>query len=113
MLAIISACSDGSKDENTKKFEVWTKESVGVILRAYEPSSPYLRGSLENTNAYPVRIRKVWQFQGETTKSVDLLEPGEKLSINKLSHQHGFYIYTKDGVMIGWISGDDPEDDEE
>jgi len=74
--------------------------SEGVVLHGPK------EGRLENTNEFPVRIRRVWQFHGERTLSINSLRAGATLEIGYVSHQHGFYIYTMDGVLVGWLSGD-------
>ena len=82
-----------------------SKSTEGVVLHGcYEGMA-----RLENTNDYSVRIRRVWQAQGETTRSIDRLEPGGELTLTTISSQDGFYIYTMDGVMVGWFTGSCPK----
>lgn len=72
-------------------------ESAGVVIHGY--TSP---GWIQNTNPFPVRIKQVWIFRGETTQWIDVFQSGDKQP-QYISHQHGFYIYSLDGVEIGWI----------
>jgi hypothetical protein len=81
-----------------------SKSSEGVVLYGCNSSS----GWIENTNKYAVRIRHVWQFNGETTLWINRIEPGERLQIGDAGAQNGFYIYTMDGVMVGWFTGSCP-----
>lgn len=71
--------------------------SVGVIVHGY--TSP---GWIQNNNSYPVRIKRVWIFRGETTEWINVFQPGEK-RLQYISHQHGFHIYLLDGTEVGWI----------
>lgn len=93
---LLAACSFKPCEERPENFN---SESVaaGVVVHGY--ASP---GWIQNTNSYPVRIKQVWIFHGEATKWIDAFQPGEKRQ-QYISHQHGFHIYTLDGVEIGWI----------
>ncbi|HAM88450.1 MAG: hypothetical protein US83_C0004G0065 [Candidatus Falkowbacteria bacterium GW2011_GWC2_38_22] len=61
---------------------------------------------IENTNSFPIRIRVV-KFSGldvgEETLSISRLEPKEKRNFGKTIFTRGYYIYTIDGIMIGWL----------
>lgn len=59
-------------------------------------------GWIENGNSFPVRVKGVWIFQGETTQWITEFAPGERQPMF-VSHQNGFHVYTLDGVEIGWI----------
>lgn len=96
LLTLMMGCSDGTSTQLPKQ------TSEGVILYGCNGSD----GLLENTNPYPVRVRRVWQGSyGEKTESIDMLAPGAKLSRNEVRPSQGFYIYTMDGAMVGWIKG--------
>lgn len=82
--------------------------SNGVMLRGCGDDWSISNGLIQNLNKYPVRIRRVRQGRGEFTEAIDLLDPRAKLSIREITNQHGFYIYTIDGVMVGWLSGKCP-----
>lgn len=64
---------------------------------------------IENTNNYPVRIRRVWQSGvGEKTKWVYYLEPYKRLDIKTVFSFDGFYIYSAEefsSPLVGFISG--------
>ncbi len=108
ILTMTSACSEKNNCESLPTAKIWVKTSEGVVLHGCGSGS-IENAWLENTNPYPVRIRQVWQAGGETTISISLLKQGTKLNLSSLRHQHGFYIYTIDGIMVGWLSGDCPE----
>jgi hypothetical protein len=93
---LLSACDMRNAED---KPENYNSESVeaGVIVHGY--TSP---GWIQNTNPYPVRVKEVWIFDGETTDWVETLQPGEKIP-SYISHQNGFHIYTMDGIEVGWI----------
>ena len=57
---------------------------------------------LTNNNKFPVTIRQVWQFEGETTQWVEVLQPDQSKPI-KRNTQHGYYIY-KNEELIGFIN---------
>ena len=81
------------------------QESAGVMLYGCAWSACASGGWLENTNPYPVRIHGIWQDRGEETRFLSLLGPGEKLSLDGICRQHGFYVPTLDGVLVGWLNG--------
>jgi hypothetical protein len=62
---------------------------------------------LENVTGHPMRVRRVYQGYGELTLAFDRLEPGAKLPVRYVNSR-GFYIYTLDGLMVGFILGDCP-----
>src|SRR3989344_9576628 len=81
-----------------------TVSSEGVVLHSTENG-----GWLENTNAYPIRVRHVRWVSAEITQSINRIGPGAKLSFKIYNNrQYGFYIYTIDGVLVGWIRGEPP-----
>lgn len=80
-----------------------TVEEAGIIVEGFNRSMGYKpNGSITNMNNFPVRIRQVWIFKGETTQWVKVFEPYET-KIQSISYQHGWHIYTLDGIEIGWL----------
>lgn len=106
LLATMMGYSDRTSANAVTSTVLPTQTSEGVVLHGCTQQE---KGWIENTNSYPVRVRRVWQYYGERTESINRLEPGAKLMLDKISHQHGFYIYTMDGVLVGWISGECPK----
>src|SRR3989344_696157 len=96
---LLIACDSTSVKPGRERPENLSSESVsaGVIIHGY--TSP---GWIQNTNSFPVRIKQVWIFRGETTDWLDVFQPGEKRP-QYISHQHGFHIYSLEGAEIGWI----------
>jgi|GEM_PF-5670042 len=96
---IIGMLVFGDNTPSEKRPENLNSESVsaGVIVHGF--CSP---GWIKNVNPFPVRVKQVWIFQGETTKWVEVLQPNEEIPLY-VSHQHGFHVYSLDGVEIGWI----------
>ncbi len=106
LFLIIYSASLGEADD-TSSFGAsdvqFTRTSEGVILHF---SSTDCGAWLENTNTFPVRIRRVYQGEGETTQSITLVAPSQKIEVGSVGFQDGFYVYTMDGVMVGWLSFD-------
>lgn len=71
--------------------------SAGVVLYGWASD-----GWIKNTKDFPVRIKQVWIFRGETTEWIEVFEPGQ-IRHQFISHQHGFHIYNTNGVEIGWL----------
>lgn len=66
-------------------------------------------GSINNKNDFPIIVRSVWQFRGETTQWVKELRPNESITIIKSDPQDAFYIYNKKtGRLIGFIKHTGP-----
>lgn len=98
ILAIILSNCDGFKQpENKPSYYNAESSSGGIVVHGY-----CVDGWIKNTNDFPVRVKNVWQFRGETTKWIHTFQPGE-IKRQYISHQHGFYILTLDGIEIGWI----------
>jgi hypothetical protein len=95
-----------SEDAATRTNSSTVQTSEGVVLHGCGSGS----GWIQNTNVYPVRVRRVWRFRGEGTQSINQLAPGAKYVLSRISYRHGFYIYLMDGVLVGWISGECPEE---
>ena len=106
LLTTTMGCSDRTSANAVISTVLPTQTSEGVVLHGCTQQK---QGWIENTNSYPVRVRRVWQYSGERTKSIDRLELDAKLTLDKISHQDGFYIYMMDGVLVGWISGECPK----
>lgn len=79
------------------KIETSETKNSGVIVHGWESD-----GWIENTNDFPVRIKEVWIYRGETTVWINIFLPNQKIE-QFISQQHGFHIYTLDGIEIGWI----------
>ncbi|MDA2936461.1 hypothetical protein MYX06_04555 [Patescibacteria group bacterium AH-259-L05] len=107
LFMFMTGCSDSNA---TPREEFSSRTSEGVILYGCDRTSS---AWFENTNAHLVRIRRVIQShnpgQGEHTKAIYRLEPGEKFTLDYISHDDGFYIYREDGVLVGWLDGDCPK----
>jgi len=89
-----------------------TQTSGGVVLHGCSFQDFTVDGWIENTRAWPVRIRQIIQDDrqyGEKTQSMYLLSSGEKLKIKDINSQLGFYIYSNEGGLVGWISGRCPK----
>jgi len=71
--------------------------NAGITVHGY-----CKKGWIRNDNDFPVRIKQVWIFKGETTQWIKIFQPGE-IYHQYISHQHGWHVYTIDGVEIGWI----------
>lgn len=82
--------------EGENRVDKW--EAAGVVI--------YRDGWMENTNDFPVRIKQVWRFHGETAMKFRVLQPKQRVG-QSIHHQYGFYILTMDGVEIGFIHSDD------
>lgn len=107
LFAFMTGCSDGTDGATTPPAKFQSLTSEGVVLYRNRGAGD---GWIENTNAYPVRIQRVWQENdwsrfGELTEAIDRLDAGEKLILSRLRYKHGFYIYTMDGALVGWLSG--------
>lgn len=81
------------------------ERSEGVELYTCYMGNLQVKGWIKNTNKFSVRIQQVSiaKQSGETTKSIDLLKPNAKLIINDSAIYRGLYIYTAEGIKIGWI----------
>lgn len=73
-------------------------KSAGVVVHGYESA-----GWIQNTNTFPVRIKRVTVDRGESTKWIEVFAPGDKKQMCFVSAWSGFHIHTLDGVEIGWI----------
>lgn len=71
-------------------------ESNGVIIHGCSAL-----GWISNTNSYPVTIKQVWIFRGETTEKIMKLNPN-KIIEQWIDYQHGFYLY-KDNQLLDFI----------
>lgn len=93
---IFTGCSE--KDPSALPMQT----SEGVVFHG---SREERNSWVENTNDFPVRIifvhRNHWGI--EAIISINTLKPGTKLEPPKSCYT-GLYIYTIDGVLIGWIS---------
>lgn len=72
---------------------------AGVVVTGLGPKS-----TVENTNDFPVRIKKV-QISGtigEVPVWLKLFNPGDKIEDN-IWKGNAFYIYSTNGVLIGLI----------
>lgn len=79
-------------------------ENAGVVMTCQCDGYIYGRCCLlENTNAFPARIREISlvQWFGEATEDMYTLEPGQQRQ-GLLLH-HSFYIYSLDGINIGFL----------
>ncbi|MFA5070099.1 MAG: hypothetical protein WC528_02355 [Patescibacteria group bacterium] len=96
LLLLTNSCQvkPASKDPEFLNSE---SAAAGIVVHGYCTS-----GWIKNTNSYPVRIKEVWIFKGETTDWIDVFQPGEQRP-QYISGQHGFHIYTLDGIEVGWI----------
>jgi len=69
-------------------------ESQGIVLLGGCLGQP---ASLVNTNSEVMRVKLVRQGSGtgfgESTISIDFLDPGEKKLFSELTSNHRFYIY--------------------
>lgn len=95
VLGLIGGC--GTPKAETPEFYDAESVSAGVLVHGYCGG-----GWIKNTNDFPVRVKRVWISKGESTQSIDVLAPGEVHSLF-VSHRHGFYVTTLDGVEIAWI----------
>lgn len=78
-------------------------ESEGVVLHGHLTTNGG-SGWIENTNNFPVRIRQVrWTGHGDETEWMEFFEPMRERSIAYIDDQMQFYIYTKEGGLIGFI----------
>ncbi len=83
----------------------YAKLSGGVTLHAtWPPKSESCW--IENGNGDSVCVRHVWMFRGETTLGYLTLAPTQRVYLDQVSHQDGFYIESMDGRRLGWMSGD-------
>lgn len=100
LMLAFTGCSDGAD------ITPQTQASEGVVLYGCSNGWSNTKNAfLENTNSYPVRVRSVRQGPGEITLSIDRLEPGVQFILMKgITEYNGFYIYTMDGALVGWIS---------
>lgn len=100
---MVVGCGSGNNVDGAAAPMVITSE--GVELYIYKSGSE-INMRILNTNNYPVRIRHVIQYRGESTRSINLLEPDAEVSFRESSyfcHLSGFYVYAMDGILIGWI----------
>lgn len=80
-----------SKHSNAKS------SSEGVVVHGYDR-----HGRIENTNNFPVRVKKVWQFRGEETKWIKILNPGQSIP-DFVGHRNGYYIFSISGQELGFV----------
>jgi len=84
----------------TRRPTLWKKH--GVLIKETSVG----KGYIQNLNPFTIRVKKVWIFKGESTDSINLLKTREKQQLSFISHQHGFYFYTLDGIEFGYINTD-------
>lgn len=104
---LVSALLASGCDEKKARLEHEKTEqfSEGVrLVGCLESNTEKTFGILSNGNPFSVRIREVKQYRGEMTRKIFVLPSGKTIRLDSLSPVSGFYIYTMDGVMIGWIS---------
>jgi len=99
LIVLLSGCNTMRNSKENRKVE---SASNGVVVRGYCAD-----GWVQNNNKFPVRIKCIWQFKGETTKWIKVLQPGDYFE-QYMSHQHAFYIYTLKGTELGFILVDKP-----
>jgi hypothetical protein len=90
----LSCCCGG----NSSDYQYVVNQDAGVMVRGY-----CCDGYIQNLNDFPVIIKQVWQFRGETTQWIRKFNPGFRKN-QYISHQHGFYITDMDGKEIGFIN---------
>lgn len=101
-ILLLSGCDEKEKHlkhQNTEQF------SEGILLVGCSTShDEHTKGILTNTTMLSVRIREVAQGHGEKTQTIFVLPSGKTIQIDNVYTNGGIYIYTMDGVMVGWIS---------
>lgn len=90
--------------------ESTVQTSGGVVLYGCNSGgiSENVSGRISNTNAFPVRIRQVVQYNSEKTRSMYQIEPGTNHQLAFIYVEQAFYIYTMDGGLVGYISSECP-----
>ncbi len=102
--------SDSAQEKETERaaYRNWKSdvEMNGCAL----PKGPVYRVVLKNENSFPVRIRRVEQgLAGERTDLMSLVAPHDQLEFVDTNAGHAFYIYTKEGGLIGFMRAACPE----
>ncbi len=97
VLSIVFAACDTTPAE--KRPENLNSESMSAGVVAHGFTSP---GWIQNQNMFPVMIKQVWLFHGESTQWVKVFQPGEK-QFQYINHQYGYHISSVGGNEIGWI----------
>ena len=101
IVVLLIGCEDeGRLAEYHKKCKEVTTESAGVVVKGYN-----IRGSIHNTNEFPVRIKCVIVNDArasETTDWVQVYDPNQCKPENIFT-MSGYYISDMNGVEIGWI----------
>lgn len=80
---------DGNALSQAAGVDVWGSTGVGEVY---------------NTNPFPVRIKFVYQYRGESTIWLKYFEPGEHHAIEYMApNYYAFYVIDTNGVEIGFI----------
>ena len=80
---------DGDTVAKTAGVEIWGSNGIGYVV---------------NKNPFPVRIKMVHQFHGETAVQLKYFEPEYSYNTyNMLVNQSAFYVIDTNGVEIGFV----------
>jgi len=72
--------------------------SAGVVVHGCNSS-----GWIKNENDFPVRIKNISWITTNEVGWIKVFQPNEISHQLLVGRQHGFHIYTLEGVEIGWV----------